>query len=283
MGDLLPNFPPRDRIFNDDKGKPAGIPFDEFTYGFGVSLLIGTQFLSRSFPQVALEVSKNVAGPGIAIGAGKYHFPIEARGLLFAPAPFGFVPPQEFGLKPNLLRDVNRGLGNPLPDSHLFRTLPDNHPVNKQDEFFVLSREQRRELERLTLNATVEELLGLYAVASSPQARRYFYDPNDIARSLVVSLRERGRRSGREVELEEQMKQARTVDAFYFQLPAPGQGVGSLPSPLTPFDRPNGIGGSDAPVPPSPIDTEPVNTLVAYAAAHATGLVRDLVTERADP
>lgn len=299
MSDILPQLP-----------KPAGQPppqpthtppTDSFLYGFAPTLLVGSQFLSKSAPGFARKTSENIFGPEIAFGAAdkRFHYTLPKGSLLVAPAPFGFVSPENYGLPPNYMAGYNKFLtyqapslpAPRLPESEVFKTLPDTDPHVIAANYQQRAREQRRQLEALTLRASLPELLDVYTAATGPQAQKLFFDPADIQRSLEASIRARA--PG--VEGERLIFDTRLFAETAPHLPKPTNEPLLFPSPLDdgqvvaasggqlggdPAEQLLGIRGLVA---PAGLDTPPTDARAAWAFNNAPPLVKNLASERNDP
>jgi hypothetical protein len=299
MSDILPKLPPGP---SEQVQKPSATTndVDAFVYGVGGTLLIGSQLISKTAPKFAGKVTENIVGPEIALGAAKkFTYPPLKRPFLLAPAPFGFAEPQAFGLAPNYMYDFEsrlkshpilggRGLEKLLPPpSEFLKNLPDNDPRVIYANFEERGVEQRRELEKLTPGASVEELLGLYTLAKGPNAKQVFYFPEDIAKSLEVSVRSKvGFEQGTKL-LEDALIQPGTE----LNLPAPNTQPTTVPSPfdqsppsfVVPQSTADLFAQLQAEGVKRPLDDPPTNTLQQAAFAIANDVVKQLASERADP
>lgn len=279
-----------------DRG-PRDIPL----YTTGGGALILTQIYGKSYPHLAEHVFSNVIGGG-NVNAAKWKFQPKANplALFFAPAPIGWNPPTNFGLEPNWLRPVNEtltyklGLPNQIgiPESQLLKTLPDNHPTVFAERWDVVAKEQSKAVQEWARRASLSDISEVYAIASGINSTNFFFKPENVREDLMVSAAARfGERTA--------YKELRSA-SYQSVLPAPSL-PDVIPSALDGFTPPP----SNLPTFADLIearDADPFNTtsrpssrqskaeqvhaaniLQQEAEQRAPALLRNLVSEKADP
>lgn len=298
MSDLLPQIPPPRKA--PEKPKSPNQPVDDFAEGFLGTLIIGSQLMSKKAPVFARKVMENVLGPEVALRSRPVaHYTLPKASLLIGPAPVGFVAPENYGLPPNWLYGFNKFVTYDfptlgflkLPESSYLHTLPDSHPATAFANWEESAREQRRQVEKLTQKATIEQVLQLYAIAKGPNADKVFYKPDEIVNSLEVTVRIRvGFDQGNKL-LEASLLPpvpapippgpvAAPVATPGALLPVLPEGGTTGPSYTTTGDLLAAISAQGT---QRPKDAPPSSTLQQAALKLAPELLRDLITERVDP
>lgn len=281
----------------------AGVDtFDLLAYSGGAALFVATQAYSKSFPRLAAEVSKNTIGPEIVAAKLKLRLPPKGAALLLLPQPFGFNPPEAFGLDPNYLYGVKQALrplfpegGAPIPESELLHTLPDTDPRVIYARYVEKARKQEDELGNFLRTAGQESTEELLALTFSREGEALLFRPEVVrlqASERLESLL--GLEAGRE--------RAAGIAAGAVRdnpvLPDPTAGAVAAPPALvprkarSPFEVSDLIGGLD-PVPSQRLGSNmpgddgtrvaAIRNLTRNAAGGARPPMANLATERGDP
>lgn len=287
--------------------------FDLLAYSSGGALLVATQLYSKSHPHLAAEVSANIIGPRFRARPFEHGVTITRLVPSIAPAPFGFVDPTNYGLEPNYLFGIEShvkhhvpSLGRAtLPTSEMLHTLPDNDPRVRYAKHEQRAREQRRELDTLTRNLPLEDLLDLYDLSRHPEAGKIFFNPEDIEAQIRASGISRAggiEEFGRAVAARRAVQSvpallgpAGTSALIRSPRPAPAPvpapqapGRADLPAVFSEPFRPRGtINVRDESLFGTPFGggrlAPPTNTQQQEAMRRAPELLAELVTERSDP